>query len=132
MKRLLTGQRPGVHGCGTTVPAQKLYLCKSKSWRVKQTICGLNVLKKIARAAEVKAVSLFGHAHQSCSNFKGNVMDESESNALTPTEVLTQRAMLNAMKDEAKLHGINPIVVQKHEVEISSVIQKLIVASRDK
>lgn len=59
-------------------------------------------------------------------------MDDFEPNALTPTETLTQRAMLNAMNDEAKLHGMNPSAVQEHEAEISSAIQKLIVASRGK
>lgn len=59
-------------------------------------------------------------------------MADFESNALTPTETLTQRAMLNAMNDEAKLHGMNPAAVQEHEAEICAVIQKLIMASRNK
>jgi hypothetical protein len=59
-------------------------------------------------------------------------MAESELNSLTSTEVLTQRAVLNAMKDEAKLHGIDPVAIQNHEVEISAVIHNLIVASRKK
>ena len=49
---------------------------------------------------------------------------------LTSTEALTQRAMLSALTDEAKLHGIDPMFIQNHEAEISAVIQKLIVASR--
>jgi hypothetical protein len=49
---------------------------------------------------------------------------------LTSTETLTQRAMLNALIDEAKLHEIDPVFFRNHEAEISAVIQKLIVASR--
>lgn len=59
-------------------------------------------------------------------------MADFEPNALTPTETLTQRAMLNAMNDEAKLHGMNPTAVKEHEAEICAVIQKLIMASRNK
>ncbi len=49
---------------------------------------------------------------------------------LNSTETLTLRAMLNALTDEAKLHGIDHDAIRNHEGEISAVIQKLIVASR--
>lgn len=59
-------------------------------------------------------------------------MGDSNSYSLTLTETLTQRAMLNALADEAKLHEIDPIAIQNHEGEISVVIQNMIVASRNK
>lgn len=51
---------------------------------------------------------------------------------LTSTEVLTQRAMLNALVDESILHGIDPVAFRNHEAEINAVIHNLIVASRNK
>ena len=59
-------------------------------------------------------------------------MGDSNSYSLTLTETLTQRAMLNALADEAKLHEIDPTAIQNYEAEISVVIQNMIVASRNK